>query len=149
VQLAPLFEGFLKDYRFTHPEVKFSLECTTDDTLKGDPELLRILFVNVVDNALHSLQNKRNQNPNFSGILQIFLSEGPSSNRLHLIFQDNGPGIDPELKNKIFDPYISSKSSGMGLGLAIVHRIAEEHSGSVICEEAAGARFIFDLPRWS
>ena len=149
VQLTPLFEGFLKDYRFTHPEVKFSLECTTDDTLNGDPELLRILFVNIVDNALHSLQSKRNQNPNFSGRLEIFINEGSSSNRLHLIFQDNGPGIDPELKDKIFDPYISSKSSGMGLGLAIVHRIAEEHSGSVSCEEAAGARFIFDLPRWN
>jgi len=57
-------------------------------------------------------------------------------------------GIDPELRDKIFDPYISSKSSGMGLGLAIVRRIAEEHSGSVTSELASGARFVFDLPRW-
>jgi two-component system nitrogen regulation sensor histidine kinase NtrY len=150
MQLVPLFEGFLKDYRFTHPEVKFNLQSSTNDFLKGDPELLRILFVNVVDNALHSLQNKKNQNPDFAASLEINITPGSSEDRFRVIFEDNGPGIDPELKNKIFDPYISSKSSGMGLGLAIVHRITEEHSGSVNCEEAfEGARFIFDFPRWN
>jgi two-component system nitrogen regulation sensor histidine kinase NtrY len=149
VQLTPLFEGFLKDYRFTHPDVNFSLESQTNDTLKGDPELLRILFVNIVDNALHSFQNKKNLNPTFAGALDIKITHGSKDDRFEVLFQDNGPGIEPELKNKIFDPYISSKSSGMGLGLAIVHRIAEEHSGSVNCEDAPiGARFTFDFPRW-
>ncbi len=149
VQLAELFGSFLKDYRFTHPDVDLVLEKKSDDSIKGDPELLRILFVNLVDNAVHSLQAIKAENPQFKGHIRMCIEEASRETHLRIAFEDNGPGIDPELKDKIFDPYISSKASGMGLGLAIVHRIAEEHLGSITVEDAPGAKFVLELPRFS
>ncbi len=61
---------------------------------------------------------------------------------------DNGPGIAPEARAAIFTPYFTTKPSGMGLGLAIVHRIAEGHGGSVRADNApsGGAVFTLTLP---
>jgi two-component system nitrogen regulation sensor histidine kinase NtrY len=148
VQLSELFEGFLKDYRFTHPDVAIFLDKKTEDLIQGDPELLRILFINMVDNAVHSLQERRSADTNFKGALKITIEDSSKNSFLKIVFEDNGAGVDPELRDKIFDPYISSKASGMGLGLAIVRRIAEEHLGSVSAEPAEGARFVFELPRY-
>ena len=104
--------------------------------------------MNLVDNALHSFAEVKAEDPQFQGVIQIKIEDSTQDGKIRTIFEDNGPGIDPELKDKIFDPYISSKSSGMGLGLAIVRRITEEHSGIIFVEEAAGARFVIDLPAW-
>ena len=52
--------------------------------------------------------------------------------------QDNGPGIDPALLERIFDPYVTSKTRGTGLGLAIVRRLVEEHGGTIAAENLAG-----------
>ncbi len=51
---------------------------------------------------------------------------------------DNGPGINPEDKEHIFNPYFTTKSDGTGLGLAIVHKIMEAHGGDVSVESALG-----------
>lgn len=147
LQLADFFGSFLKDYRFTHPDVEITLEKKCDDSIMADPELLRILLVNMIDNAVHSLQDRKAVNPDFKGLLKISLETSTLDSHIHIVFEDNGPGIDPELRDKIFDPYISSKASGMGLGLAIVRRIAEEHHGTISIVDSQGAKFVFDLPR--
>lgn len=147
LKLADVFASFLKDYKFTHPDFEISLTKECDDSVVADPELLRILLINMIDNAVHSLQDKRAENPEFKGKLKIFIQCSTSESKIRIVFEDNGPGIDPELRDKIFDPYISSKASGMGLGLAIVRRIAEEHHGSISIEDAPGAKFVFELPR--
>jgi two-component system nitrogen regulation sensor histidine kinase NtrY len=65
-----------------------------------------------------------------------------------LVVEDDGPGIPPEHRAKIFDPYFTTKSDGTGLGLAIVRKIAIDHAGDVGLEErpGGGARFILTLP---
>jgi signal transduction histidine kinase len=50
---------------------------------------------------------------------------------IDLLVEDNGSGIPEDIRESLFDPYVSSKAKGSGLGLAIVKRIVEEHSGSV------------------
>lgn len=148
LDLSQLFESLLKDYRFTHPDIHFEFFKNVDNTIRGDAELLRILFVNIVDNALHSIQDSKSLEANFKGHIVIQIEDSDKSSTLKVIFKDNGPGIDQELKDKIFDPYISTKSSGMGLGLAIVRRIAEEHFGSIFCAEGPGGHFVLELPRF-
>ena len=61
---------------------------------------------------------------------------------------DTGHGVTPEVKEKLFLPYFSTKRRGTGLGLAIVSRIVEDHRGSIRVEENSpvGARFIVELP---
>jgi signal transduction histidine kinase len=72
----------------------------------------------------------------------------PQENQLTLTIEDNGPGIPPENLARIFEPYFSTKKSGMGLGLAIVKRIVEEHGGtiSVTSEIGRGCAFVCKFP---
>jgi signal transduction histidine kinase len=61
---------------------------------------------------------------------------------------DTGTGMSPEVKQKIFEPFFSTKEQGMGMGLAICRSIVEAHGGQLWAEanEPRGARFIFTLP---
>ena len=61
---------------------------------------------------------------------------------------DDGPGISPEDKDRLFVPYFSTKVTGMGLGLPIVQQIVTEHGGSIRVEDNAprGSRFVLELP---
>ncbi|MEO7096389.1 MAG: HAMP domain-containing sensor histidine kinase, partial [Polyangiales bacterium] len=75
---------------------------------------------------------------------------GEAGDRAVLLVDDNGPGVPPELKDKVFAPYFSTKhtSGGTGLGLAIVHRIVSDHGGriSITDTKGGGARFTIELP---
>jgi signal transduction histidine kinase len=66
-----------------------------------------------------------------------------------LTVSDNGPGIPAELADRIFEPFVSGKSTGTGLGLALVHRIVENHGGTVSLETSSpqGAVFLFRFGR--
>ncbi|MEJ2452997.1 MAG: PhnD/SsuA/transferrin family substrate-binding protein [Candidatus Thiodiazotropha sp.] len=67
---------------------------------------------------------------------------------IKVIVRDNGPGIDAELAGTLFDPFVTSKSQGMGLGLSISHGIIEAHGGKLTVnpDYRKGAEFIFTLP---
>jgi len=65
-----------------------------------------------------------------------------------IIIEDNGPGIDPELKKNIFEPFFSTKDKGTGLGLASVYAVVEAHHGTISVERGSqgGARFELSFP---
>jgi len=67
---------------------------------------------------------------------------------VRIVVSDTGPGISSEDKDKLFQPYFSTKAGGMGLGLPIVHEIVTEHGGLIHVEDNAprGCRFVIDLP---
>ena len=67
---------------------------------------------------------------------------------VEIVVADTGYGVTPEVKERLFLPYFSTKRRGTGLGLAIVSRIVEDHRGSIRVEENSpvGARFIVELP---
>jgi len=67
---------------------------------------------------------------------------------VELTVDDNGPGVPPELMERLFEPYVTSKTKGTGLGLAIVKRIVEEHNGHITVDnpKGGGARIVIRLP---
>ena len=68
--------------------------------------------------------------------------------QLELVLRDHGPGLPAQFDGRWFEPYMSTKPKGGGLGLAMVQKIAEEHGGQIRAEnaEAGGARFVLILP---
>ena len=67
---------------------------------------------------------------------------------VELDVEDTGPGVDPATRRRLFEPLITTKERGIGLGLALVKRIAERHAGSVAYSDrpGGGARFTVRLP---
>lgn len=65
-------------------------------------------------------------------------ADGVTSDRAVLVVEDSGPGLQPEIAARVFDPYVSTKSRGSGLGLAIVKKIADEHEASVQLQTLLG-----------
>jgi signal transduction histidine kinase len=67
---------------------------------------------------------------------------------VEITLTDSGPGIPKEERERVFLPFVSAKPGGLGLGLAIVRRIVEEHGGSVFCGQrnGGGAAFVVRLP---
>ena len=63
--------------------------------------------------------------------------------------EDNGPGVSPELLGHLFEPFVSTKRSGSGLGLALVAKIVGDHGGLVEFQNSSrGATFRVRLPAW-
>jgi signal transduction histidine kinase len=67
---------------------------------------------------------------------------------VEIFVRDSGPGLPPEAEQRVFEPFFSTKSSGLGMGLAIVRSIVERHRGRVSAEngDAGGAVFRVELP---
>jgi signal transduction histidine kinase len=70
------------------------------------------------------------------------------NNLLRIVVADDGPGIPPDERDKLFLPYYSTKQRGSGLGLAIVRRIVAEHGGAIDVTDnvPVGTRFVIELP---
>jgi signal transduction histidine kinase len=71
-----------------------------------------------------------------------------SGELVQIAVSDNGPGIPADLRDRVFLPYFSTKTTGMGLGLPIVHQIVSDHGGRIRVEDNAprGTRFVIELP---
>ena len=112
------------------------IEPSTPERYAGDARLLRGAIANLVENAFQAAPNGR-----------VRLHSHGVDSRVVISVEDNGPGVDPELLPKIFDPYFSTKSSGTGLGLAIARKAIEEHGGTITAENLEpGMRVTIELP---
>ncbi len=105
-----------------------------------DPEQFRRVIINLVDNAIEAMDRR--------GAIDIETQHDPANNLVRVTVADNGPGIPPAEREKLFLPYYSTKGRGSGLGLAIVRRIVAEHGGSIDVTDNVprGTRFAIELP---
>lgn len=118
------------------------LEASVDEGLppiRADATQLEMAFLNLVTNALDAMPG--------GGTLSIAATAGPQGIRVEIA--DTGGGIPPEVIDRLFDPWVTTKpvGRGSGLGLAIVRDVVRSHGGSISASnEAVGARFVIELP---
>jgi PAS domain S-box-containing protein len=109
----------------------------------GHRNQLRQVISNLIQNAIQSMDSTMDRRRALRVITQNY---GPDA--ITVAVEDSGPGINPGRLTRIFDPFITTKSDGMGLGLAICRMIVERHGGelSAFSDGENGARFQFLLP---
>jgi PAS domain S-box-containing protein len=120
-------------------EYQIRLEAEAGQNTYGSASELREVFVNMIVNAVDAMPR--------GGKLLIQCRR--NDNRLQLQFNDNGMGMPDDVRQKIFEPFFSTKGAhGTGLGLSVSYSIIERHEGSisVVSQPGRGATFIIDLP---
>ena len=108
--------------------------------LQLDREQIKRVMINLLDNAIAAIQE--------TGEIVITLSFEPDPQMVKVEVADNGKGIPPAHKSRLFEPYFSTKKQGTGLGLAIVSSIVSDHNGFIRVEDnkPKGTKFIIELP---
>ena len=138
---AALLEDVLRPYLAGRPE-KVALRLEVEPgvpAVMADRRLLERAVVNLVENALQAVGD--------AGAVVVRLRATPSGH-VEIEVADSGPGIDPEVRDRIFEPFFSTKTAGSGIGLTLVKRTAEDHGGGVRLESepGQGTRAILWLP---
>nr|HID59101.1 GHKL domain-containing protein [Desulfobacterales bacterium] len=128
-------------YKEGHPHITFETYVDRDTPLINlDKEQMKRVMINLIDNAIAAIRGK--------GTITISLTFDPILKMARLEVADTGSGITPEDKVRLFEPYFSTKKSGMGLGLSIVSNIISDHNGyiRVLDNQPCGTKFIIELP---
>lgn len=127
-----LYKGF-KDI-----EISTSVQ-TEIPTVELDAEQFKRVMVNIIDNAIKAMESK--------GAIAISLNALENS-KLMIDIADTGPGIEDEVKEKLFLPYFSGRKGGTGLGLAIANKIIADHGGRILVRDniPRGSIFTIELP---
>ena len=108
--------------------------------LNLDHQHMKQAFINLIDNAVSAVKKK--------GTIFIDVSYDEFLKIVRIEIADDGKGISDKEKTRLFEPYFSTKKSGMGLGLAIVNSIISDHNGVIRVQDnkPRGAKFIIELP---
>jgi nitrogen-specific signal transduction histidine kinase len=107
-----------------------------------DENLSEQAFLNLVQNAYEAMGSD-------GGILRVEVHTTRNNGRegVEVRLKDTGPGVPKEMREQIFNPFVTTKKTGVGLGLSIVSKIVDEHGGSIRLENTAGgASFLIFLP---
>jgi signal transduction histidine kinase len=112
--------------------------------IQADGEQLRQVLANLIGNALDVLAANHSPNPTIevSGGLNL------AGTDVWIRVRDNGPGVPPDVANKLFRPFFTTKARGTGLGLSLSKKFVERHAGTIELVSAApsGAEFVVNLP---
>jgi signal transduction histidine kinase len=103
-----------------------------------DPLLMGQAILNLTINAIEAVGEA-------GGAIDITWSRIEDEGKFRFSIKDSGPGIAPNVLDKIFNPFFTTKESGTGLGLAIVHRIVEAHDGTITVTNAPQGGAIFEI----
>jgi two-component system sensor histidine kinase HydH len=118
------------------PQVELQLAVDESLQLHADASQLRQVFVNLLQNAADAC--------GASGVVKVDAVR--EEEMIAVAVQDTGPGVDLTTRRRLFEPLITTKQKGIGLGLALVKRIVEQHGGTVAYEpKGPGARFVVRL----
>lgn len=132
--------------RLRESSIDLTVEGAVETGISADPEQLKQVLINLVNNAADALGNR--------GTIKLRAVEsrialgGLVREVVIIEVEDNGPGIPPNVQERLFDPFFTTKPSGTGLGLSIAARIVEKHGGALRFQTAAnrGTTFGIVLP---
>ncbi len=136
----------LMEQRAEEFQVGLTLEAAAEmPKLVFDPEGIHRALLNLVTNAIDAVAEKQDDRR-----VQVTLSYLVDPALVRIEVADNGPGIPPDLVDKIFSPFVSEKkgSRGTGLGLPVSNKIVQEHGGRIVVQSnpGAGTTFVIELP---
>ena len=106
----------------------------------ADPQLIEQVILNLITNAAEAMKN-------VDGAKQIKITSSAENNRILVRISDSGPGVPLNLREKIFDPFYTTKTESTGIGLSLCHRIITDHGGSLCVFESrwGGAEFTIKI----
>ena len=141
VDLSALVEGAAEDVAHDAPQAQISVRGQFG-TIDGDEVLLRQMVVNLIRNGVEACDSGRVPSVLVEG--RIDAKEGVC----RFFVDDNGPGIDPSVRDRVFRPFFTTKPQGTGLGLAIVQKVVVTHNGRIATGSSSlgGARFDVTFP---
>ncbi len=138
-----VIEESLALFRIAHPQVQFVFNKADNiPNFKFDPDQMRRVFTNLVDNAVSAVakttQKQIHISTRFDSDLKI----------IRMSVMDSGEGIPKNQRSRVFEPYFSTKEGGTGLGLSIVKRIVEDHNGFIraLGGDPQGTNMVIELP---
>ncbi len=130
-------------YRPAHPDICFRVDL--EEALPAcelDADQVKRALLNLLDNAVAAVAGRA------GGRVAVATGLDPERRVLRVVVADNGPGLSPLARERIFEPYFSTKRGGTGLGLAIVKSIVADHRGYVraLDNRPQGAQFVLEFP---
>jgi len=138
-ELIGKFHVFIKSLKkFRSGKIVLDLDESAP-IINADRDQVQQVLLNLVNNAIEASQE---------ATIIISTESDPAKGNLRLIVADNGPGLDPSVKEKLFAEKITTKPNGHGFGLPVCRKIIENHGGSITAESAVGqgTRFIVTFP---
>jgi two-component system, NtrC family, sensor histidine kinase PilS len=132
-----------------HPDCRPDAEIVIEGgrtTMEGDEDLLHRVIANLVLNAVQAARGPIKITVSVASVSATEIPHGTNlEHAVRLQVRDTGPGIPGEIRNRLFEPFVSGRPGGSGLGLAIVQRAVEAHRGLVLVESGTGTGTIFTI----
>ncbi len=140
VELDKVVEDTLEIF-FRTPQWNYGIrlikEIEKGIVVECDPQQMQQVLWNLLINAVEAMEGK--------GVLKVGLRKEPADNKVILRVTDTGKGIPPDKVERIFDPFFTTKERGTGLGLSIVHKIIEQHRGTITVLSKVGEGTTFNI----
>ena len=137
-EVQELMEPLLKEQ-----SIQLKRELTHDVELSADPQQLKQVLLNLVQNAAESIGE--NGQITLRSRRDTLLLRGERTDVVVIEVEDNGAGIPLDVQERLFDPFFSTKENGTGLGLAIAARIIDRHEGALVFETEQGRGTTFGI----
>ncbi len=142
ISLTPLLLRAAADPALAGVEVEVHGSPAGDAALRGDPQLLERAVRNLLHNAAQAEREAGRRGP-----VEIRVDLQPEGTEVAI--EDRGPGLPPEIRERLFHPFATGRRGGVGLGLALAHRIVVLHGGRIRLEDrpGGGTRAVLFFPR--
>ncbi len=141
LHLHEVIRGVIETSRHRQEQTDVQIESSLtakNDVVVANAVQMRQLFTNLISNAFDAMENSTERRLSIS-------SSALNGNAIRIDVADTGAGVSPAVKTRIFEPLITTKAHGLGVGLSIIHSIVEEHQGQIWTEPNPGGGAVFAL----
>lgn len=137
INLSTLLKERICAFSLAHPKVRIEADLSEDYFVNGVEQSIRQIINNLLTNAAQATKDR--------GTISIIVRR-LTDQQLEIEIRDSGPGIPEAIVSNIFEPFITTKNEGIGLGLAIVQRLAQQQGASIRAHNDGGAVFTINFP---